>query len=130
MTRGSIHTEEDNQKEHRHIQPGQKPAQPQQRPIRREVTGGILLVLALCVCVGYFGTSGLFIDWLAVLLRGLFGYGYWLTAPVILLAGLTLLIHRGRPVVLRTTCALLTPWLTERCSMCCFARRCSPLPWG
>ncbi len=43
-----------------------KPAQPQQRPIRREVTGGILLVLALCVCVGYFGTSGLFIDWLAV----------------------------------------------------------------
>ena len=91
---------------------GRKPAPPQQRPIRREVTGGILLVLALCVCVGYFGTSGLFIDWLAVLLRGLFGYGYWLTAPVILLAGLTLLIHRGRPVVLRTTCALLTPWLT------------------
>ena len=91
---------------------GRKPAPPQQRPIRREVTGGILLVLALCVCVGYFGTSGMFIDWLAVLLRGLFGYGYWLTAPVILLAGLTLLVHRGRPVVLRTTCALLTPWLT------------------
>ena len=88
-----------------------KSAPPPKRPIRREVGGAVLLGLALCVCVGYFGASGLFIGWLAGLLKGLFGYGYWLTAPALLLAGLTLLFHRGRPVVLRTVCALLLPLL-------------------
>ena len=33
---------------------------PQKQPVRREVTGGILLVLALCVFVGYFGVNALF----------------------------------------------------------------------
>ena len=88
---------------------GKKSAPPAKRPIRREVTGAVLLVLTLCVAVGYCGVHAIFIDWLAVLLKGLFGYGYWLAAPALLLAGLILLLHRGRPVVLRTVCALLTP---------------------
>ena len=71
----------------------------------------MLLGLTLCVCVGYFGASGLFIGWLAALLKGVFGYGYWLVAPAMLLAGLILLFHRGRPVILRTVCALLLPLL-------------------
>ena len=88
----------------------QKPAQqPQKRPIRREVWGVILLVLALCVGVGYFQVQAIFIDWLAVLLKGLFGYGYWLAAPALLLASVILLFHHGRPVQLRVTCALLIP---------------------
>ena len=41
----------------------------------------------------------------------MFGYGYWLAGPSLLLAGLILLLHRGRPVALRTTCALLLPLL-------------------
>ena len=41
----------------------------------------VLLVLTLCTLVSYLGISALFIDWLAVLLKGLFGYGYWLAGP-------------------------------------------------
>ena len=55
-----------------------KGKQPQKRPIRREVGGVILLVLALCVLVSYCGVQAILIDLLAKLLKGLFGYGYWL----------------------------------------------------
>ena len=88
-----------------------QPAQPQKRPIRREVWGVVLLVLALCTVVSYFRVSAIFLDWFAALLKGLFGYGYWLAAPSLLLASLILLFHRGRPVRLRTACALLLPVL-------------------
>ena len=88
-----------------------KPAQPQKRPIRREVWGVVLLVLTLCTAVSYFKVSAIFIDWFAALLKGLFGYGYWLAAPALLLAALILLFHHGRPVQLRVTCALLLPVL-------------------
>ena len=88
-----------------------KPAQPQKRPIRREVGGFLLLALTLCVLVSYFQTSAIFIDWFAVLLKGLLGYGYWLAGPALLLAALILLFHHGRPVRLRVTCALLLPVL-------------------
>ena len=88
-----------------------KGKQPQKRPIRREVGGVILLVLALCVLVSYCGVQAILIDLLAKLLKGLFGYGYWLAGPAMLLAGGILLLHRGRPVTLRATCALLLPLL-------------------
>ena len=88
-----------------------KPAPPPKQPIRREVGGIVLLGLTLSVLVGYFGVSAIFIDWFAILLKGLFGYGYWLCAPAMLLAAVILLFHRGRPVQLRVTCALLTPVL-------------------
>ena len=88
-----------------------KPARPQKRPIRREVWGVVLLVLTLCTAVSYFKVSAIFIDWFAALLKGLFGYGYWLAAPALLLAALILLFHHGRPVQLRVTCALLLPVL-------------------
>ena len=39
-----------------------KPAQPQKRPIRREVWGVVLLVLTLCTAVSYFKVSAIFID--------------------------------------------------------------------
>lgn len=88
-----------------------KGKQPQKRPIRREVGGVILLVLALCVLVSYCGVQAILIDLLAKLLKGLFGYGYWLAGPAMLLAGGILLLHPGPPVTLRTTCALLLPLL-------------------
>ena len=37
-----------------------KPAQPKKQPIRREVWSVILLVLALCTVVSYFGISAIF----------------------------------------------------------------------
>ena len=88
-----------------------KPAQPQKSPIRREVGSLVLLVLTLCTLVSYVGIDAILVGWLAVLLKGLFGYGYWLAAPAMLLGALILAFHRGRPVRLRLTCALLTPML-------------------
>ena len=85
---------------------------PQKRPIRREVGGIVLLVVALCAAVSYFGVQAIFLDWLALILKGLFGYGYWLSFPALLMAALILLMHHGRPVRLRLTCALLLPLLT------------------
>ena len=87
------------------------PPEPAKQPIRREVWGIVLLVLTLLTAVSYFGIHAIFIDWLSALLKGLFGYGYYLAAPAMCLAGLILLFHHGRPVRLRTTCALLTPML-------------------
>ena len=88
-----------------------QPAQPQKQPIRREVWGVVLLVLALCTVVSYCGIRAIFIDWLALLIKGLFGYGYFLAAPAFLLASVILIAHHGRPVRLRVTCALLLPVL-------------------
>ena len=88
-----------------------KSPEPQKRPIRREVWGVVLLVLSLCVGVSYFNIPAIFVDWFALLLKGLFGYGYWLACPALLLASLILLFHHGRPVQLRVICALLIPVL-------------------
>lgn len=90
---------------------GTKRGTPQKRPIRREVTGGIMLALALFMFISYLGINALFIDLLANLIKGLFGYGYWLSAPALVLAGVILIFHHGRPVQLRTSCALLLPML-------------------
>ena len=84
---------------------------PAKQPVRREVWGVVLLVLTLCVLVGYFGVRAIFIDWLSALIKGLTGYGYWLAAPSFLLASLILLFHHGRPVRARVTCSLLLPLL-------------------
>ena len=86
-----------------------KATEVQKRPIRREVWGVVLLVLALFTGVSYFNADGIFIDWFALLLKGTVGYGYWLTCPAFLLAALILLFHRGRPVLLKVICALLSP---------------------
>ena len=86
-----------------------KTPESQKRPIRREVWGVVLLALALFTGVSYFNADGIFIDWFALLLKGLVGYGYWLACPAFLLASLILLFHRGRPVLLRVICTLLVP---------------------
>ena len=80
-------------------------------PIRREVGGGVCLLLALCVVVSYFQADAIVLSLLGDLLKGLTGYGYWLAAPALALAGVNLLAHRGRPVALRTVCTLVTPVL-------------------
>ena len=76
------------------------------------VIGGIVcLLLALCILVTYFNVDAILLTFLAAALKGCFGYGYWLAAPALLYAGVTLLNHRGRPVKLRTACTLLLPVL-------------------
>ncbi len=78
-------------------------------PVRREIWALVLLALSLFVTVSYFGGEAVFVDIVAKLLKGVLGYGYWLTAPALLIAGIILLFHRGRPVYLRVICALLLP---------------------
>ena len=79
------------------------------RPVRREVGGIVCLLLALCVLVSFFNEDGWLIALLPMLLKGLFGLGYYVTVPALCVAAVILLTHRGRPVVLRTTSALLLP---------------------
>ena len=84
---------------------------PAKRPVRREVAGIVLLLVALCVLVSYFTGEGWLIDLIPKLLKGLFGIGYYLAVPALAAAAWVLLTHRGRPVALRTACALLVPYL-------------------
>ena len=87
------------------------PAAPEKRSIHREVAGVVCLLLAFFGAIGYFGVEAAFIDLFRGLFQGLLGYGYYLVPPVLVLAAYILLFHRGRPVRLRLTCALLTPVL-------------------
>ena len=74
--------------------------------------GGIAcLLLALCVLVSFFNEDGWLIALLPMVLKGLFGLGYYVTVPALCIAAVILLTHRGRPVALRTVSALLLPWL-------------------
>ncbi len=79
------------------------------RPIRREIGGIICLFLALCVVVSYTSETAPVVVWLRDLFCGLLGYGYYLLAVALLLAGIHLIWHHGRPVVLRTVSILLVP---------------------
>lgn len=81
----------------------------QKRPFRREAGAVICLLLAVFAAFGYFHIDAVFIHFFATFLKGLFGYGFWLSAPALLLASYILAFHRGRPVKLRVTCALLVP---------------------
>lgn len=71
----------------------------------------VCLILALCVFVSYFGISAIFIDALAMLAKGLIGYGYWVLGPALVLTAFILLFHHGRPVTLRVISAMLLPVL-------------------
>lgn len=69
----------------------------------------VCLLLAVFAAFGYFNMEALFIHFFSALLKGLLGYGFWLVPPALLLGAYILAFHRGRPVRLRLTCALLLP---------------------
>ena len=77
----------------------------------RVVGGLVCFALAVFSAFGYFGIEAVLIDLLVNLERGLFGYGYWVTPIMLLWASVILLLHKGMPVRLRTTMALITPVL-------------------
>ena len=83
---------------------------PAKRPIRREVGACVCLLFAVVFACGYFDDAPA-VAWFCNLFKGLFGYGYWLSVPTMLLCAYILAFHRGRPVRLRMTCALLIPVL-------------------
>ena len=82
---------------------------PAPKPFRREAGAVICLLLAIFSAFGYFNMDALFIKFFCGLVKGLFGYGFYLVPPALLLASYILAFHRGRPVALRLTCALALP---------------------
>jgi len=84
---------------------------PAPRPFRREVGAVVCLLLAIFASFGYFNMDAIFINFFCGLMKGLIGYGFWLVPPALLLGAYILGLHRGRPVRLRLTCALLLPMI-------------------
>jgi len=80
-------------------------------PIRRELGAVAFLFLSLFVFISYFKPDGAFILFFSNLMKGLVGWGYWLIAPVFLLAAGILAFHKGRPVAMRVFCAMVIPVL-------------------
>ncbi len=100
----------------------------QPKPFRREVGAVVCLLLAFFAAFGYFDVHALFIDFFVGLLKGLFGYGFWLAPPALLIAAYVLGFHRGRPVRLRLWCTLLLP-LVFGCILHLFLFK-TDLNWG
>ena len=77
---------------------GRRPsAAPQPKPIRREVGAVVCLLLAFFAAFGYFNIKALFIDLFCSLLKGLFGYGFWLAPPMLAVASYCLLYTSPSP---------------------------------
>ena len=89
-----------------------KPEPPAYNGLARLVGGVVCLLLALCVLVSYFQVDALLLTFIAKVLKGALGYGYFLAAPALLAVAVIQLRHQGRPVILRTTCTLLVPLLS------------------
>ena len=90
---------------------GKQPAPKPHHPVARVVGGLVCLFLALCVVVTYFGVEATLLTLLAQLVKGLVGYGYWVTGLLLIIAGVNLIGHKDRPVIWRTVCTLLLPVL-------------------
>ena len=87
------------------------PPEPPAAPINREVTAFVFFFIAVFIIISYFNTEGAVIAFGANLIKGLFGWGYWLSAPAFLAAAFILAFHRGKPVALRVTAIFLLPVL-------------------
>ena len=88
-------------------QRGGKRAAKAKRPIRREVGAGVCLLLGLCAALACFGIDAPGLNLLSLLFRGLIGAGLYILPFSLLMGFIILLLHDGRPVVLRVTCAML-----------------------
>ena len=89
-----------------------KTAAPAPRPIRREVGGVVCLVLGMIALLGLFPFSdgAVVIEVLCLYVwKGLFGWGFWVTAFCFFWASWILVFHRGRPILARLICVLLIP---------------------
>ena len=87
------------------------PPPPAYNAAARLVGGIVCALLALCVLVSYFNVGALLLTWIARVLRGALGWGYYLTAPALAAVAVIQLGHKGRPVILRTVCVAVLPLL-------------------
>lgn len=87
----------------------QTPPPPPPPPIRREIWGVVCAFLAIFMLISYFNTDGAFIAFFANLIKGLVGWGFWMAVPAFFVVAYILFTHKGRPVSLRISCAMLLP---------------------
>ena len=92
-------------------------------PAVRTAGGVLCLLLALCVAVSYFNAQAVLLGLLRSALTGLFGYGYWLWAAMLLVSGLFLLLHRERKATAPALCALLRRLCVAVCCTSFLPRR-------
>ena len=59
------------------------PPPPAYNAAARMAGGIVCALLALCVLVSYFNVDALLLTWIARVLRGALGWGYYLTAPAL-----------------------------------------------
>ena len=78
-------------------------------PVGAGFWGVLLLALGVFMIISYFSTEGKFVAFFAEIVKGLVGWGFWLTVPAFLFAGCLLLLRREKPVGHRVVCALLVP---------------------
>ena len=82
------------------------------RPIRREVGGGVCLLLGMLAFLGLFpfAQDAWIIKGLCLYgFQGLLGWGFYVTAPCLLWLAWILIFHKGRPVKARIICVSLIP---------------------
>ena len=87
------------------------PPPPAYHAVARIVGGLVCLLLALCVLVSYFNVDALLLSLLSRGLLGCLGCGYYVVAAALVAVAVIQLVHRGRPVVLRTVCVAFVPLL-------------------
>jgi S-DNA-T family DNA segregation ATPase FtsK/SpoIIIE len=81
------------------------------RTFPRELGGIFLLFLGLVAFIAYFPVDAWLVTKFRILLLGAFGWGFYIAAPSLFLAGGILVNHKGRPVTLRVTFSLCLPWI-------------------
>ena len=78
-------------------------------PKTRQITAFVFFFIAVFIIISYFNTEGAVIAFGANLIKGLFGWGFWLSAPAFLLASILLLFSGKKPVAMRVTAVFLLP---------------------
>ena len=101
------------------------PPEPPAAPINREITAFIFLFVAIFLVISYFNNEGAVIKYISNLIKGLIGWGFWLSAPAFLVSAVILALHKGKPVALRVTSILLLPILFAAMGNLLFAE---PIP--
>ena len=81
------------------------------RPMRREIGALVLLFLGIVAVIAWFPAEGWLVNGWRTLVRGLFGWGYFIMPVALLWGAFVLGFHRGRPVRMRLACVLLLPLL-------------------
>ncbi len=81
----------------------------QKHDLTRIIGGCVCFFLALIVLVSYTSETAVGIDRLRSFFTGLLGYGYYLLAVVLIVAGVHLTFHRESPAALGVTAILLLP---------------------